>query len=242
MDLRPVRNRGTREISWPRVKDVISAGKLTEFLRWQFSWKLQPSVGTQGPIVQLPLRLFRAAFTVRRVVRACTDTGNRDGEGGGWIPRSIHVTITLNSVCPLVHRRAGTLAKPARARCAPSHLTIDLHAFADHRDRGALINRSGSRVNDATLAQVSFNQPSNDYESFIDRRYLFTIYPRSALGASISSSCGRVFLSITDPGLYSFHYSRSKTSRIMYLLRYEFIHCASNNPSDDRSCLIFVTT
>lgn len=115
MDLRPV-NRGTREISWPRVKDVISAGKLTEFLRWQFSWKLQPSVGTQGPIVQLPLRLFRAAFTVRRVVRACTDTGNRDGEGGGWIgtidSRYHNVKFSLPARAPARRhsREAGTRA------------------------------------------------------------------------------------------------------------------------------------
>lgn len=134
---------------------------------------------TQGPIVQLPLRLFRAGFTVRHVVRACTGTGNRDGRG--WsIPRSIRVTITLNSVCPLVHRRAGTLAKPARARCARFHVTIDLHASPDHRDRGALINRSRLRSHRCHFT----SRPIRQFHRSPDRLYLFIIYPRLALRAS----------------------------------------------------------
>lgn len=156
------------------------------------------------------------------------------------IPRSIRVTITLNSVCPLVHRRAGTLAKPARARCARFHVTIDLHAFPDHRDRGALISRS--RINGYARTGVISRavQRLRGFHRSPDRLYLFIIYPRLALRPSyFLFLLARVF----------FINNRSRIIPSAVLPRKSRITCSmdllsapllySNNPSsNDRSCFL----
>lgn len=181
--------------SSPLVKDIISVEKLTEFLQWQFSWK--PPVGNSRADSSITSSPFSRWFHGTARCTCMHGHGKSRWSGVEGIPRSIRVTITLNSVCPLVHRRAGTLAKPARARCARFHVTIDLHASPDHRDRGALINRSRLR------SQVSFHEPSNTTVSSVSRSIVF-IYNLS----KISSSCQLfplpfrpcLFLSITDPG------------------------------------------
>lgn len=231
----------TREISWPlesACKRYYLGWKVDRVSNGNLAGNSNPRLETQGPIVQLPLRLFRAGFTVR-----CTCM---HGYGKSWwsrvegIPRSIRVTITLNSVCPLVHRRAGTLMKPARARCARFHVTIDLHAFPDHRDRGALISRS--RINGYARTGVISRavQRLRGFHRSPDRLYLFIIYPRLALRPSyFLFLLARVF----------FINNRSRIIPSAVLPRKSRITCSmdllsapllySNNPlSNDRSCFL----
>lgn len=139
------------------------------------------------------------------------------GEG---ILRSIHVTITLNSVYPLVHRRAGTLAKPARARRAPFHTTIDHFAFADYRDPETIIRRSFhastrlrshrchlTRCARRTHLLEPENSSREDYASLVAFSIIF-IYTLSKIIRVVAASIGhflflwlRHSLLITRPGL-----------------------------------------
>lgn len=177
--------------SSPLVKDIISVGKLTEFLQWQFSWK--PPVGNSRADSSITSSPFSRWFHGTARCTCMHGHGKSRWSGVEGIPRSIRVTITLNSVCPLVHRRAGTLAKPARARCARCarfHVTIDLHASPDHRDRGALINRSRLRSHRCHFT----NRPIRQFHRSPDRLYLFIIYPRLVLRANyFLFLLGRVF-------------------------------------------------
>lgn len=183
------------------------------------------------------------------------------GEG---ILRSIHVTITLNSVYPLVHRRAGTLAKPARARRAPFHTTIDHFAFADYRDPETIIRRSFhastrlrshrchlTRCARRTHLLEPENSSREDYASLVAFSIIF-IYTLSKIIRVVAASIEhflflwlRHSLLITRPGLSfslfdSSHgnpFAISQTADSTWLT--SFLHHVTRRPGDpsnDPSC------
>ena len=84
--------------------------------------------------------------------------GKSRWQRGGGIQRSIHVTITLNSVCPLVHRRAGT--RTARTFSYDDRFVRVRRSSGSRRSHSSIVSRTGGTV---TLAQVSSNRtrPSN---------------------------------------------------------------------------------
>ena len=84
--------------------------------------------------------------------------GKSQWQRGGGIQRSIHVTITLNSVCPLVHRRAGT--RTARTFSYDDRSVRVRRSSGSRHSHSSIVSRTGAT---ATLAQVSSNRtcPSN---------------------------------------------------------------------------------